>query len=85
MLVAAAVLTVAVPAYAAENTGAGRTINKGTKSYQTARTKTQDKAAHTSSATPEDVSQIAPAAGDTMEKPSNTKNMKEALRLPRKN
>lgn len=77
MVLALAMLT--APSFAAE-------ITKGTKSYQTRSDKSEDQTAVTTEKQPEDVSKIAPAAGD-QEPVENAKekSFKEELRLPRKN
>jgi hypothetical protein len=74
LLIAAAAVLVAAPAVAAE-------VTKGTKSYQTRTEKPADVA---SAATPEDVADIAPAAGDTDTTIKKEKSLKEEIRLPRK-
>lgn len=76
LLIAVALIAVAAPAFAAE-------LTKGSKSYQTRTEKPADTVA--SSAQPEDVTQIAPAAGDTQTTETKTeKSLKEEIRLPRK-
>lgn len=82
MLVA---LLAAIPAAAAEGP------TKGTKSYQAARSEKPAQPEETADAAPvvaDDVSQIAPAAGDTaavQEEGETVKTMREEMRLPRKN
>lgn len=67
----------AAPSFAAE-------ITKGTKSYQIGADKSEEQAA--AQKQPDDVSKIAPAAGD-QEPVENAaeKSFKDELRLPRKN
>jgi hypothetical protein len=81
-----AVLLVATPVLAGEGP------TKGTKSYQSsARAEKPAQPEQTADAAPvtaNDVSQIAPAAGDTAEsqdQPSEGKTMREEMKLPRKN
>ena len=78
-LMVLALATLAAPSFAAD-------ITKGTKSYQTGSDKSEEQAAAASAQKPEDVSKIAPAAGD-QEPVENAaeKSFKEELRLPRKN
>lgn len=78
VVIVLALAVIAAPALAAE-------INKGTKSYQRADKPAEQTAAKTQSA--EDVSKIAPAAGDQepAAQEASKKSMKEQLRLPRKN
>lgn len=78
LVIILALTVIAAPAMATE-------INKGTKSYQRADKPADQTAAKTQSA--EDVSKIAPAAGDQEPADQNAakKSMKEQLRLPRKN
>lgn len=87
IVMAAAVLTIAVPAFAAETAGAPRMPTKGTKSYQTGRAQTTEDKTQTIADTskPEDVQNIAPAAGATEDKADTGKSFKEEMRLPRKN
>lgn len=77
LLLVAALMTVAVSAHAAG-------INKGSKSYQKS-----DKAETVAKTeTPEDLADIAPAAGATDETAPTVKkekSMREEIRLPRKN
>ncbi len=75
MLIAVSLVAVAAPAFAAE-------LTKGSKSYQTRNEKPADTAA--TSAQPEDVTQIAPAAGDTEIETKTEKSLKDEIRLPRK-
>jgi hypothetical protein len=76
-LMVVALATLAAPSFAAD-------VNKGTKSYQARSEKTDQAPANTDSA--EDVSKIAPAAGDqATAEDSSEKSFKEELRLPRKN
>lgn len=80
-----AVLLAAAPSIAAEGP------TKGTKSYQSARNEKPaqpQEAANAAPVTADDVSQIAPAAGDTadvQDKADEGKTMREEMRLPRKN
>ena len=78
-LFAALTLTLAFPAIAAER------LTKGTKSYQAAKSKTEQ----TFEAAKEeqvDVTNIEPAAGGDMDAPKpEGKSFKEEMRLPRKN
>lgn len=78
LLLVAALMTVAVSAHAAG-------VNKGSKSYQKA-----DKAETVAKTeTPDNLADIAPAAGATQdvaeEAGKKEKNMREEIRLPRKN
>ena len=75
LLIAVSLVAVAAPAFAAE-------LTKGSKSYQTRTEKPSDTVA--TSAQPEDVTQIAPAAGDTEQDVEKEKSLKEEIRLPRK-
>lgn len=75
ILIAVALVAVAAPAFAAE-------LTKGSKSYQTRTEKPADTVA--TSAQPEDVTQIAPAAGDAEVQTKAAKSLKEEIRLPRK-
>ncbi len=75
-------LVAAVPAIAAEGP------TKGTKSYQNARSENPAQPQTDAQASAEDVSEIAPAAGDTSEAQEpgeQVKTMREEMRLPRKN
>ena len=80
-----AVLTLAIPAIAAEGP------TKGTKSYQSARSEKPAQPEQTDEqaiTAADDVSQIAPAAGDTTDAKNESeqgKTMREEMRLPRKN
>ena len=80
-----AILLVTTPALAGEGP------TKGTKSYQAARAEKPAQPEQTADAVPvtaKDVSQIAPAAGDTAEPqdaPAEGKTMREEMKLPRKN
>jgi hypothetical protein len=78
-LFAALSLTLAFPASAAERP------TKGTKSYQAAKTDSEQ-SFETAKEEPVDVSDIEPAAGGDMDMPqSEGKSFKEEMRLPRKN
>ena len=69
--------TLATPSFAAE-------ITKGTKSYQIGADKSEEQAA--AQQQPDDVSKIAPAAGDQEPVENQAeKSFKDELRLPRKN
>lgn len=81
-------LVIAAPAMAAQG------LIKGTKSYQAGRSGQPEEmpaaeAANTNTQSAEDVSKIAPAAGDQTPAETTTQNqgktMREEMRLPRKN
>lgn len=78
-LFAALTLTLALPAIAAERP------TKGTKSYQAAKTQS-DQTFETAKEEPADVTNIEPAAGGDIDAPKTEgKSFKEEMRLPRKN
>jgi acetyl-CoA acetyltransferase len=78
-LVLALVLAFPLAANAAE-------LNKGTKSYQTAKKENTEQTAQSSQpATAEEAAGVAPAAGGDVSAPEKEKSFKEEIRLPRKN
>lgn len=63
-------------------------MTKGTKSYQSRTNQTEQTMANApEEMTAEDVANMAPAAGDTMDAPEKDtqKSLREDMRLPRKN
>lgn len=80
MLAMMALCLMASPVVAGEMT-------KGTKSYQSRTNQTEQTMANTpEEMSAEDVANMAPAAGDTMDAPENDtqKSLREDMRLPRK-